>query len=104
MGSDRDEFQLYRKRERHADRYGRIGRCRVCGEPVLWWNTEWRARVPLDPLPVLNVNDHTAEGGQFFVPKGRTAVAKLNPDETGQIFIYRLHNDGRCLRAQRDGG
>jgi hypothetical protein len=95
--TDHDEWHLKGAKKRQEDHYGRIGKCRVCGEPILWWNTLYRTRVPLDPVPVLNITELIGHG-DFYVPKGKTAAVKLNTDETGNILVYRVHNDGVCLR------
>ena len=86
---------------KQADRYGRLGTCKVCGEIVLWWNTDHKARIPLDPAPVFNLRDVAESlrpGANVWVTKGRGRAVCLETDETGDILIYRVHNDGECLR------
>lgn len=93
-------------REAYDSRQQRIGSCRVCGDPVIWWNTEHGRRVPLDPIPVIDLLEHLPEGASFanlYVPKGVARAVALDGRADGSgLKVYRVHNDGECIRQQRD--
>lgn len=96
-----DELANHLAREAYESRNQRLGKCRACGEPVVWWNTEHGRRVPLDPIPVLNIADHLPEGvgfGNLFMPKGTARVVALDGRADGSgMNVYRVHNDGKCI-------
>lgn len=95
---DEDEREIARRHEEYEERRGRLGACKTCGEPVLWWNTQWKTRVPLDPIPVADFADLLPDDvrGNLWVPTGRSAIVSIEGTK-----IYRVHNNGDCLKQQR---
>jgi hypothetical protein len=100
-----EELEQHLARETYESRQKRMGKCRTCGEPVLWGTTEHGRRVPLDPVPVLDLAALLPEGSSYanlYVPKGTYRVLALDGRADGAgLKVYRVHNDGQCIDAQR---
>lgn len=67
----------------------------MCGEEVLWLRTEYGNNVPVEPQPVVLLQETAIGelGGRFFVTRWGTSsqryrVTRVDADDV----IYRLHN------------
>lgn len=102
--SDPDDWEAWHERNAYDSRSQRLGSCKVCGGTVIWWTTNWRHRVPLDPIPLLDIQDHLPgdiPASALFVPTGSARVVALRGQAGRSINVYRLHNDGECIRRLR---
>lgn len=93
-------------KEAYESRHQRLGTCKVCGEAVIWWTTDHGRRVPLDPVPVLDLAELLPDGASFanlYVPKGTARATALDGRADGSgLKVYRVHNDGECIRRARE--
>ena len=92
------DFEVLLRRQEMDARREQLGSCKRCGEPVLWWRSQWGVMIPLDPVPVAIV---PTSGGpvrrNLFALKTRNrAACVVEGDE-----LFRVHNDGACIDAQR---
>lgn len=54
----------------------------------------WGGRVPLDPIPVVDLADHVEDPRNLYVAVSAGKAIQLRSDLTE---IYRVHNDGKCI-------
>lgn len=81
-----------------------IGRCKGCGQPIVWIVTTKGKKMPCDPQPVTGYGDHTTvKKDKIVTGTGMVLSCNLKPDGGAVLAsaMFRIGRPARRLRTSR---
>ena len=78
-----------------------IGRCKGCGQPIVWIVTTKGKKMPCDPQPVTGYGDHTTvKKDKIVTGTGMVLSCNLKPDGGSVLGVGYVPHWATCPAAQ----